>query len=217
MRRTTSSACASPSRAAARSRFRPGNSPREFRARPLRDYSMASPRTRRCSSSTSGAPGGRRGMAERAPTRRPYRRGSAWHVVSARATYRPDAVDRRRQGPCADQIDRRDRAGGGFRSRSLCISASAPSATFIWRITSGRCRWLRSHVVLGAAEAPGPRRHGLVTRRWRRTLPIDGVKVYFAGPPPMVDAATRCCGNAASVARYPCGCVFHYAGSAGAG
>ena len=54
----------------------------------------------------------------------------------------------------------------------------------------------KAHIVLSEPGAPGdatlvPRRHGLVTNALAQDFAsLDGFKVYLAGPPPMVDAAT---------------------------
>jgi CDP-4-dehydro-6-deoxyglucose reductase/ferredoxin-NAD(P)+ reductase (naphthalene dioxygenase ferredoxin-specific) len=60
----------------------------------------------------------------------------------------------------------------------------------------GRFPSFRAHIVLSepggeAAATLMPRRHGLVTEAVAADFPaLAGFKAYFAGPPPMVDAAT---------------------------
>ncbi len=59
-----------------------------------------------------------------------------------------------------------------------------------------RFRRFKAHIVLsesavGSAETVLPRRHGLVTEAVAADFAaMKGFKTYFAGPPPMVDAAT---------------------------
>ena len=59
-----------------------------------------------------------------------------------------------------------------------------------------RFPWFKAHIVLSepgaqAAQTPLPRRRGLVSEAVATDFPaLTGFKAYFAGPPPMVDAAS---------------------------